>query len=71
MATKRIPNPQASVRFVHFPLSALSVRKCVGSPGCLTWEHLAGQAWSPPSPGITEDLGQSTRRSAYGGQAGS
>jgi len=25
MATKRIPNPQASVRFVHSPLSALSL----------------------------------------------
>lgn len=28
-----------------------------GSPGALTWEHLARQPWSPPRRGINEDLG--------------
>ncbi len=40
--------------------------RTVGSPGPLTWEHLARhylryhEPWSPPSRGITEDLGGPT-----------
>lgn len=30
----------------------------VGSPGRMTWEHLARHAWSPPGWGITEGLGR-------------
>jgi hypothetical protein len=37
----------------HTPLQA------VGSPDELTREHLAGPSWSPPCPGINEDLDSS------------